>query len=150
MTSSTKKKARRSQIGPMERARRQANYIRLLAFLVAATILMAGLKLELYPQLYMLGVAGLLVYPLIAQGLLFLERGSPWRAGSAVDDPGALLGHGRALLRDAVVRNPALPVDAAQRSRLLKFFLLHAYFRVEPKTVKKPLISAKVSNLILC
>ncbi len=70
MTSSTKKKARRSQIGPMERARRQANYIRLLAFLVAATILMAGLKLELYPQIYMLGVAGLLVYPLTAQGLL--------------------------------------------------------------------------------
>ena len=58
----------------MERARRQANYIRLLAFLVAATILMAGLKLELYPQLYMLGVAGLLVYPLIAQGLLFLAE----------------------------------------------------------------------------
>ncbi|WP_297766715.1 adenylate/guanylate cyclase domain-containing protein [uncultured Alcanivorax sp.] len=74
MPSSIKKKARRPQIGPMERARRQANYIRLLAFLVAAMILMAGLKLELYPQLYMLGVAGLLAYPLIAQGMLFLAE----------------------------------------------------------------------------
>ena len=68
----TKKKARRPQLGPMERARRQANYIRLLAFLVAAMILMAGLKLNLFPELYMLGVAGLLIYPMSAQGLLFL------------------------------------------------------------------------------
>ena len=74
MPSSIKKKARRLHIGPMERARRQANYIRLLAFLVAAMILMAGLKLELYPQIYMLGVAGLLVYPLTAQGLLLLAE----------------------------------------------------------------------------
>ena len=72
MTSMTKKKARRPQLGPMERARRQANYIRLLAFLVAAMILMAGLKLNLFPELYMLGVAGLLIYPMSAQGLLFL------------------------------------------------------------------------------
>ncbi len=68
----TKKKARRPQLGPMERARRQANYIRLLAFLVAAMILMAGLKLNLFPELYMLGVAGLLIYPMSAQGVLFL------------------------------------------------------------------------------
>ncbi|MCG8392896.1 MAG: adenylate cyclase [Pseudomonadales bacterium] len=72
MTTTTKKKARRPQIGPMERARRQANYIRLLAFLVAAMMLMAGIKLELYPELYMLGVAGLLAYPLAAQGVLFM------------------------------------------------------------------------------
>ena len=74
MPSSIKKNARRLHIGPMERARRQANYIRLLAFLVAAMILMAGLKLELYPQIYMLGVAGLLAYPLIAQGMLYVTE----------------------------------------------------------------------------
>ena len=61
MTSTTKKKARRPQIGPMERARRQANYIRLLAFLVAVLMLVVGLKLGLYPELYLLGVAGLMV-----------------------------------------------------------------------------------------
>ncbi|RJG19494.1 adenylate cyclase [Alcanivorax profundi] len=72
MSSTSKKKARRPLIGPMERARRQANYIRLLAFLVAAMMLVAGLKLELYPQLHLLGVAGLLAYPLVAQGILFL------------------------------------------------------------------------------
>ncbi len=74
MTSTTKKKARRPQIGPMERARRQANYIRLLAFLVAVLMLVVGLKLGLYPELYLLGVAGLLTYPLLAQGVLFLAH----------------------------------------------------------------------------
>ncbi|MDX1804979.1 MAG: adenylate/guanylate cyclase domain-containing protein [Alcanivorax sp.] len=69
--STSKKKARRPQLGPMERARRQANYIRLLAFVVAAVMLVAGIRLNLYPQLYMLGVAALLAYPLLAQGLLF-------------------------------------------------------------------------------
>ncbi|KGD63193.1 adenylate cyclase [Alcanivorax nanhaiticus] len=71
MTSTPKKKARRPVVGPMERARRQANYIRLLAFLVAVMMLVVGLKLQLYPEMYLLGVAGLLAYPLIAQGVLF-------------------------------------------------------------------------------
>lgn len=71
MNSTTKKKARRPQLGPVERARRQANYIRLLAFLLAAMIITAGYKLNLYPELYLLGVAGLLAYPLIAQGAIF-------------------------------------------------------------------------------
>lgn len=55
----------------MERARRQANSIRLLAFLVAAMIVMAGLKLGVFPSLYLLGVAGLLAYPLLAQAVLW-------------------------------------------------------------------------------
>ncbi|MQX53514.1 adenylate/guanylate cyclase domain-containing protein [Alcanivorax sediminis] len=74
MTSTSKKKARRPLIGPMERARRQANYIRLLAFLVAVMMLIVGLKLGLYPEIYLLGVAGLLAYPLIAQTILVIAN----------------------------------------------------------------------------
>ncbi|EKF74915.1 adenylate cyclase [Alcanivorax hongdengensis A-11-3] len=67
-----KKKARRPQLGPMERARRQAGYIRLLAFLVAATMLVVGMKLGLYPQIYLLAIAALLAYPLVAQSVLVM------------------------------------------------------------------------------
>jgi len=55
--------------------RRQANYIRLLEFVVAAIVLTAGVQLHLYPELHLLMVAVLLGYPLAAQALAFrLER----------------------------------------------------------------------------
>ena len=43
--STSKNRPRKPYLDPMERARRLSNYIRLLAFVVAATILMAGVCL---------------------------------------------------------------------------------------------------------
>ncbi|MBZ2189981.1 adenylate cyclase [Alcanivorax sp. JB21] len=69
------KKRPRRQEDPHARVRRQASYIRLLEFVVAAIILSAGIYWKLYPELYMLMVALLLAYPLIAQSIAFmLER----------------------------------------------------------------------------
>ncbi|MEJ8277811.1 DNA-formamidopyrimidine glycosylase family protein [Pseudonocardia spirodelae] len=52
-----------------------------------------------------------------AQELLFLERVSPWRACGTVPNPAALLERGRALLRDAVERNPAQNTTGRVRPR---------------------------------
>lgn len=72
----TKSRGRRPPLPPMERARRLTNYIRLLAFAVAAMILMTGIALGVFSRVHLLGVAGLLAYPLIVQSLLvLLERG---------------------------------------------------------------------------
>lgn len=69
------KKRRPRQEDPHARSRRQANYIRLLEFVVAAIILSAGIYWQLYPELYMLMVALLLAYPLLAQSIAYtLER----------------------------------------------------------------------------
>lgn len=57
------------------RVRRQANSIRIVEFLVAVATLAAGIYLEVYPRLYLLVVAVLLAYPLLAQGLSwYLDR----------------------------------------------------------------------------
>ena len=66
------KKRRTRHEDPQSRARRQANYIRLLEFVVAAVILAAGVHWQLYPDLYMLLVALLLAYPLVVQGIAHL------------------------------------------------------------------------------
>ena len=72
--STSKNRPRKPYLDPMERARRLSNYIRLLAFVVAATILMAGVGLQLYPSHYLLGVAGLLGYPLLVQTLVVVGQ----------------------------------------------------------------------------
>ncbi len=72
--STSKNRPRKPYLDPMERARRLSNYIRLLAFVVAAAILMAGVGLQLYPSHYLLGVAGLLSYPLIVQTLVVVGQ----------------------------------------------------------------------------
>ena len=69
------RRRQRPQEDTRARVRRQANYIRLLEFLVAAAILSAGVYQDIYPQLHMLWVAVLLGYPLVAQALAYyLER----------------------------------------------------------------------------
>lgn len=66
---------RRQQVDMMVRARRNANYIRILEFLVAAITLFAGIHLELFPFDYLLVLALLLGYPLIAQIIAaYMER----------------------------------------------------------------------------
>lgn len=52
---------------PQAKARRMSNYIRLLEFLVAVVILIAGIQNKAYPFDYYLMVALLLAYPLLAQ-----------------------------------------------------------------------------------
>jgi len=52
---------------PQAKARRMSNYIRMLEFLVAAVIVIAGIQNRVYPFDYYLLVALLLGYPLIAQ-----------------------------------------------------------------------------------
>lgn len=61
-------KKRRYQ-DPHARVRQQANFIRILEFLVAVVTLAAGIYMELFPRLYLLLLAALLAYPLAAQGL---------------------------------------------------------------------------------
>jgi len=75
-----KKAISAKQVSPAEdpgaRMRRQAGYIRMLEFLVAAFTLSIGIYLETYPELYLLWVAVLLAYPLGSQALAFqLEKG---------------------------------------------------------------------------
>lgn len=69
MTNIQGKSRKRRQGDSRSLARRQANYIRLLEFLVAAVVLTAGIQLHLFPELYLLMVALLLAYPLAAQAL---------------------------------------------------------------------------------
>lgn len=52
---------------PQAKARRMSNYIRLLEFLVAITTLAVGIQNKIFPFDYILVIAILLAYPLIAQ-----------------------------------------------------------------------------------
>ncbi len=61
-------KKRRYQ-DPRARVRQQANFIRILEFLVAVVTLAAGIYMDLFPRLYLLVLAALLAYPLLAQSL---------------------------------------------------------------------------------
>ena len=55
-------------------ARRMANYIRLLEFLVAAVTLVAGIYTGVFPFDYLLVLALLLGYPLLAQAIAALRE----------------------------------------------------------------------------
>ncbi len=78
--STPKHRPRRPYLDPKQRAQRLSNYIRLLAFVVAATILFAGISLGLYPSGFLLGVAGLLAWPLLAQTAVFVAQRKDVRA----------------------------------------------------------------------
>lgn len=109
----SKLRGRRPTLDPIERARRLTNYIRLLAFAVAAMILMAGIVLGVFSYLHLLGVAGLLAYPLIVQSVLVIlgrgdskgvEKLAPW----VMHLDAAVIGAACAALHFAVVPSLAL------------------------------------------
>ncbi|PKM21625.1 MAG: adenylate cyclase [Gammaproteobacteria bacterium HGW-Gammaproteobacteria-14] len=60
-------KRRRVDEDPQAHARRMANYIRMLEFIVAVLVLTVGIIQKVYPYDYMIILAVLLGYPLIAQ-----------------------------------------------------------------------------------
>ncbi|MFP1683292.1 adenylate/guanylate cyclase domain-containing protein [Alloalcanivorax sp. C16-1] len=103
----TKHRPRRPYLDPRERARRLSNSIRLLAFAVAAGILLAGIGLSLFPQPYLLGVAGLLTYPLLVQTLLVVaerrDRRTERAAPVLMQLDAAVIGVACALLHFAVI-----------------------------------------------
>ena len=80
--STPKHRPRRPYLDPKQRAQRLSNYIRLLAFVVAAALLFAGITLGLYPVSLLLGVAALLAWPLLAQTAVFMAQRREVRAES--------------------------------------------------------------------
>ncbi|MFC6329399.1 adenylate/guanylate cyclase domain-containing protein [Alloalcanivorax gelatiniphagus] len=103
----TKHRRRRHDLDPREQARRLSNFIRLLAFAVAAGIVLAGIGLALFPPAYLLGVAGLLAYPLLAQALLVMGERRDLRIERAapvlMQVDAAIIGVVCALLHFAVI-----------------------------------------------
>ena len=70
-----KKNTKGRQLDPSQRQHNQANALRILVFLVAVMLLIAGIEQEIYPHLYLLMVALLLAYPLVAQTIgLYLRH----------------------------------------------------------------------------
>lgn len=70
-----KKNTKARQRDPSQRQHSQANTLRILVFLVAVALLMAGIQLQVYPNSYLLMVALLLAYPLVAQTIgLYLRH----------------------------------------------------------------------------
>jgi hypothetical protein len=68
-------KRRRIDEDPQAYARRMANYIRLLEFIVAVLLLSVGIQQSVYPFDYLIILALLLAYPLIAQTIAaYMER----------------------------------------------------------------------------
>ncbi|MFN3712933.1 MAG: adenylate/guanylate cyclase domain-containing protein [Alcanivoracaceae bacterium] len=68
-------KRRRIDEDPQAYARRIANYIRLLEFIVAVLLLSVGIQQSVYPFDYLIILALLLAYPLIAQTIAaYMER----------------------------------------------------------------------------
>ncbi|WP_101676206.1 adenylate/guanylate cyclase domain-containing protein [Alloalcanivorax mobilis] len=102
-----KPRSRRVYLDPMERARRWSNYIRLLAFAVAASMLLAGVALHLYPSHYLLIAAGLLGYPLLIQTLMTVAEKRDWRLDRwqalLVQLDAAIIGVGAAALHFAII-----------------------------------------------
>ncbi len=97
---------------PQAKARRMSNYIRLLEFLVAAVILIAGIQRKTYPFEYALCVALLLAYPSIAQIIAWLieRRGSHQQqiAALLIQLDAFIIGGAMATLHFAVVPCAAL------------------------------------------
>ena len=68
-------KRRRIDEDPQAHARRMANYIRMLEFIVAVLLLSVGIQQKVYPFDYLVILAVLLAYPLIAQiAAAYMER----------------------------------------------------------------------------
>ena len=68
-------KRRRIDEDPQAHARRMANYIRMLEFIVAVLLLSVGIQQKVYPYDYLVILAVLLAYPLIAQIIAaYMER----------------------------------------------------------------------------
>jgi adenylate cyclase len=68
-------KRRRIDEDPQAHARRMANYIRLLEFIIAVLLLSVGIQQAVYPFDYLIILALLLAYPLIAQIIAaYMER----------------------------------------------------------------------------
>jgi class 3 adenylate cyclase len=72
--STNNKKKRALQQDPILRLQNQANTLRILVFLVAVMLLTAGIAQKVYPHIYLLMVAVLLAYPLIAQTIGIYRR----------------------------------------------------------------------------
>ncbi len=93
-TTKAVKKRRRYHEDAKAQVRRQANYIRLLEFLVAAVVLVSGIFQQTYPEIYLLWVAVLLAYPLVAQGIAYyleLQGHRQQRASSILVQVDAIL-----------------------------------------------------------
>lgn len=71
-------RGRRAYQDPIERARRLTHSIRLLAFAVAAMMLMAGIGIGLYPEHHLSVGAGLLAYPLLIQAIRIMAERRDW------------------------------------------------------------------------
>ena len=73
--SPTPGKRRRIDEDPQAHSRRMANYIRMLEFIVAVLLLSIGIQQRVYPFDYLLILALLLAYPLVAQIIAaYMER----------------------------------------------------------------------------
>src|SRR5690606_29150489 len=101
---------------PQAKARRMSNYIRMLEFLVAAVIVIAGIQNKVYPFDYYLLVALLLGYPLIAQVIAALmeRRGNLQQAtaNTLIQLDSIFIGIAIAVLQYAVVPAIALLIIA--------------------------------------
>lgn len=79
----TKSRKKRQNQDPHARVRQQANFIRILEFLVAVVTLAAGIYMNLFARLYLLVLAALLAYPLAAQALAWYLEGKGQRQQEA-------------------------------------------------------------------
>lgn len=161
----SKPRGRRLYQDPVERARRLSNYIRLLAFVVAAMILMAGILLDVFPFHYLLGVAALLAYPLAVQTLVVMgqhQDAPPGRFDPVVMQlDAAIIGMACAGLHFAVVPSMVLLIivhaNAMSRGGLKPWLLnilmtilgalLGAWLIGEPLTFTNPPLILSVLSL---